>query len=123
MKDATPVATVAVSDLDRAKAFYSGRLGLAEKDGIPGEVAIYASNGTKLMVYRSTYAGTNQATAVSWSVPDVDATVKDLKAKGVAFEHYDMPGATHDGDVHVMGEMRIAWFKDPDGNIHALMKA
>ena len=44
-----------------------------------------------------------------------------LKAKGVTFEHYDMPGMTREGDVHVGGKMKAAWFKDPDGNIHALV--
>jgi hypothetical protein len=54
---------------------------------------------------------------VTWSVDDVDAEVKELKKKGVAFEHYEMPGSTLEGDVHVFGDMRVAWFKDPDGNI------
>ena len=49
---------------------------------------------------------------------DVDKVAAALKEKGVRFEQYDnMPGATRDGDIHVMGEMRAAWFKDPDGNI------
>jgi predicted lactoylglutathione lyase len=43
--------------------------------------------------------------------------VEQLKAKGVTFEHYDMPGVELQGDVHVMGDMHAAWFKDPDGNI------
>ncbi len=47
----------------------------------------------------------------------MDAEVKALKNKGVAFEHYEMPGSTLEGDVHVFGDMRVAWFKDPDGNI------
>jgi hypothetical protein len=46
-----------------------------------------------------------------------NAIVGWLKAKDVAFEHYDLPGLTRDGDVHFGGGMRVAWFKDPDGNI------
>jgi len=64
-------------------------------------------------------ASSNQATAATWFVDDVDQIVKDLKAKGVVFEHYDMPETTRKGDVHVAGSMRAAWFKDPDGNILA----
>jgi hypothetical protein len=54
-------------------------------------------------------------------VPDVDGTVRDLKAKGVTFERYDLPAMTHEGDVHVAGHLRAAWFKDPDGNILSLV--
>jgi hypothetical protein len=69
-------------------------------------------------VYRSKYAGTNQATALTWVVgDDVESAVKALKAKGISFEHYDMPDMTLEGDVHIGGNMKVAWFKDPDGNI------
>ena len=73
-------------------------------------------------VFRSQYAGTSQATAVTWVVgEDMQSVVQALKAKGVTFEHYDMPGLTREGDLHVGGKMKAAWFKDPDGNIHALV--
>jgi hypothetical protein len=69
-------------------------------------------------VYRSKYAGTNQATALTWVVGDeVENVVESLKAKGVSFEHYDMPDITREGDVHIGGNMKVAWFRDPDGNI------
>jgi hypothetical protein len=71
-----------------------------------------------LNVYRSQYAGTNRATAVTWLVgDDVEGVVRALKAKGVTFEHYDMPNMKREGDNHVAGDMKVAWFKDPDGNI------
>jgi hypothetical protein len=71
-----------------------------------------------LNVYTSQEAGTNKATAVTWAVGDqVKDVVRALKAKGVAFEHYDMPDTTLQGDIHVAGDMKVAWFKDPDGNI------
>ncbi|HST08217.1 MAG TPA: hypothetical protein VLJ83_08585 [Gemmatimonadaceae bacterium] len=47
--------------------------------------------------------------------------MRALKAKGVAFEHYDFPGMTLKGDVHIMGDMKAAWLKDPDGNILAIV--
>jgi hypothetical protein len=81
------------------------------------EVVIFQSGSSKLNVYRSDFAGTNKATAVTWAVDDVEAEVEALRDKGVTFEHYDMPNTKVVGDVHVMGDMHVAWFKDPDGNI------
>jgi hypothetical protein len=54
---------------------------------------------------------------VTWTVDDVNDEVAALRTKGVVFEHYDMPGMTREGDVYVAGDMKVAWFKDPDGNI------
>jgi hypothetical protein len=69
-------------------------------------------------VYRSKYAGTNQATALTWVVGEgVESVVEALKAKGISFEHYDMLEIRREGDVHIGGNMKVAWFKDPDGNI------
>ena len=118
-KDA--IATVAVTDLAKAKAFYENTLGLEPVEGDEGSVQGYRAGSSTLLVYESSYAGTNKATAVTWPVgDDLDAVIRDLKAKGVTFEHYDMPGAKHDGDVHDFGKLRVAWFKDPDGNIFNL---
>jgi hypothetical protein len=79
------------------------------------------SGNTRVLVYHSQYAGTNKATAATWMVSDIESLVKDLKAKGVSFEHYDMPGVTRKGDIHLAGPLKNAWFKDPDGNIIALV--
>jgi catechol 2,3-dioxygenase-like lactoylglutathione lyase family enzyme len=115
-KDAFP--NVAVKDLERARKFYEGTLGLEKVNEEGDEVIAFKSGHSTLLVYRSEHAGTNKATAVTWTVgPDVEREVRDLKAKGVKFERYDMPGAKHEGDVHVFGDMKVAWFKDPDGNI------
>jgi hypothetical protein len=48
---------------------------------------------------------------------DIADIVRGLKGKGVSFEHYDMPGINREGDLHIVGDMKVAWFKDPDGNI------
>ena len=81
-------------------------------------MVVYESGDTLINVYRSQFAGTNKATAVTWTVGDeIGSIAKALKAKGVAFEHYDMPGTTLEGDIHVGYGMKVAWFKDPDGNI------
>jgi catechol 2,3-dioxygenase-like lactoylglutathione lyase family enzyme len=115
------VATVAVKDLQVAARFYEGKLGLKRSGSEDSEAVSYKTGKSSLLVYRSTYAGTNKATAATWVAGDVEAVVRDLKAKGVAFEHYDLPGMTRQGDVHVGGDMKAAWFKDPDGNILAIV--
>ena len=116
------VATAAVKDLTTAKAFYADKLGLTQIGAEGEEAATYRSGGdTTLLVYRSQYAGHNHATAVTWNVDNIQDLVRDLKAKGVVFEHYDMPGAKVDGDVYSFGDLHNAWFKDPDGNIHSLV--
>lgn len=116
------IATVAVRNLKAAKKFYEGTLGLKRADSPQPEPPVYQAGKFRLLVYESRYAGTNQATAVTWDVgADMEKVVQDLKGKGVVFEHYDLPEMTRKGDVHVAGRMKAAWFKDPDGNIHALV--
>jgi|SRR5687768_14617639 len=118
LNDKSAVANVAVRNLKTARTFYAETLGLKQVDAEGDEVIVYKSGGSKINVYRSDYAGTNKATAVTWVVGDeLDEIVRTLKEKGVKFEHYDMPGMQRKGDVHVAGDMKVAWFKDPDGNI------
>jgi len=117
--DAIP--TVAVKNLAAAKKFYEGTLGLKQIDAEGEEVVVYQNGSSRLNVYRSQFAGTNKATAVTWPVDDVEDEVRALKSKGVAFEHYDMPDMKREGDVHVGGDIRVAWFKDPDGNILSIV--
>ncbi|WP_112662116.1 VOC family protein [Microvirga flavescens] len=118
LKDRDAIANLAVKDLARAKKFYEDTLGLVQVDAEDEELIVFKSGNTTINVYRSQYAGTNQATAVTWMVgDDVEGVVRALKAKGVAFEHYDMPDMTLEGDLHVAGDLKVAWFKDPDGNI------
>jgi catechol 2,3-dioxygenase-like lactoylglutathione lyase family enzyme len=116
--DKDAAATLAVSDLQRARDFYENTLGLTPVQEPPGGI-LYKSGNSVVLVYPSEYAGTNQATAASWAAgADFDGIVADLSAKGVAFEHYDdLPDTTREGDVHIAGEFKAVWFKDPDGNI------
>ena len=120
--DRDAVATVAVRDLDAAERFYGGTLGLAVSDAEEPDVVIYRSGTSSIMVYVSQHAGTNKATAVTWGVGnDLEAIVQHLRGKGVTFEHYDLPGTTREGDIHVAGDIKVAWLKDPDGNILSIM--
>lgn len=111
-------AIVAVGDLDRARDFYSNVLGLALTDeGKEEGVLVYKSGTTKLVVYRSEYAGTNRANAVVWGVgEELDSIAAALEAKGAAFEHYPDIGPL-DGNIHHAGGAKLVWIKDPDGNI------
>ena len=118
--DKLAAATIAVSDMKRARAFYEGVLGLNVTQDLGGAV-IYGSGASAVFVYQSEFAGTNKATSATWGVGDAfDDVVQALRDKGVTFEQYDdLPDTTRDGDVHSFADtgMRAVWFKDPDGNI------
>ena len=120
LSDKDAVATVAVKSLESARKFYEQTLGLT-KVMENTEVLAFKSGRSTLFVYRSQFAGTNKATAVTWVTDEVEDVVKTLKSRGVSFEHYDLPGMTRQGDLHVAGTMKTAWFKDPDGNILSLV--
>ncbi|HEX3128699.1 MAG TPA: VOC family protein [Thermoanaerobaculia bacterium] len=117
------IATVAVKDIKAARRFYEDKLGLAPAQDESHGVITYKTGGTTMVVYTSEFAGTNKATSVTWGVgQDFDANVEALRSKGVSFEHYDgLPQVTREGDVHRVGDLKLAWFKDPDGNIHHLI--
>ena len=117
LRDTDAIATIAVKDLRAAARFYEETLGLNRGRTEGADAIAFASGDTTINVYRSSFAGTNKATALTWAVDDVDDVVRTLKSKGVKFEHYDLPDTKRDGDVHVSGNIRVAWFKDPDGNI------
>ena len=118
--DATPM--IAVKDIDRAKEFYSDKLGLKPFQEMGGEFFMLKSGDTTLNVYKSEFAGTNKATALTFDVDDIDAEVRELKGKGISFEHYDVQGLKADGDIYSGEGMKTAWFKDPDGNILSLVE-
>jgi catechol 2,3-dioxygenase-like lactoylglutathione lyase family enzyme len=119
-KDVT--ATIAVKDIERARHFYQDVVGLKPLPASEPGVVPFKSGASSVLVYQSDLAGTNRATAATWMVDDeLEDTVRTLKSKGVTFEHYDMPGVKRQGDLHVTGKSRAAWFKDPDGNIIALV--
>lgn len=124
LKDRNSSAIVAVSDLERAKVFYEDILGLTlESGGVDDGVLSFRTGHTSLGVYRSDYAGTNRANAVTWEMKgDLVEVVDDLRSKGVTFEHYPDLGLTVNADIHEAGPAKLVWFKDPDGNILHLIE-
>ena len=119
-KDA--LATIPVKSVKEARRFYADVLGLTVEETPEKGVFGLKSGATKILVYESQFAGTNKATAATWIVgKDLDAIVAALKGRGVTFEHYNFPGTTLKGDIHEAGRTRVAWLKDPDGNILSLV--
>ncbi len=112
-------ANIATRDLEAARRFYVDILGLEQVGSEGDELIVLRSGPTAVNVYRSDYAGTNRATALTWDTDAaLDGLVQALRERGVRFEHYpDLPGLQLQGDVHVAGHMKLVWFKDPDGNI------
>jgi len=121
LANANAVATVGVRDVAKAREFYGKVLGLRECGGDgPAEVLMFESGSSQIQVYRSDYAGTNQATAITWDVGDrIEEVAAALKEKGARFEHYSFEGMRLEGDIHVIDamNMKAVWLKDPDGNI------
>jgi extradiol dioxygenase family protein len=112
------MATIAVRDLEAAREFYGQKLGLQQLESGEEEVLSFQSGAAVLVVYVSKFAGTNQATSATWAVgEEFDAIMKTLSGNGVVFEHYDMPGLEFENGVHMAGDFKGAWFKDPYGNI------
>lgn len=112
-------ANVPVSDVDEAIAYYEGKLGLTLLER--GEEQPYArfsgAGQTKLGVYKSATARQARHSLASFVVDDVRSVVDALRASGVAFEEYDLPGMKTKDGVATIGDTRAAWLKDPDGNI------
>lgn len=111
-----PYAMLAVSDMDRAKAWYREKLGLVPKQEDPGG-AWFEVAGGGFGLFPTPYAGTAKNTVMEWSVDDIDTVVEHLRGRGVTFERFDAPGIEWEGDIASMdGTHRGVWFKDSEGN-------
>jgi len=120
MLRAAPIrAYIPVSDLSRARNFYEKTLGLAPKEQYAGGV-IYECGGAEVFMYPTKNAGTSKASQAFWQVEDVEAEVAGLKARGVVFEEYNMPGIRTKNSIATGGGAKTAWFKDTEGNILAV---
>jgi catechol 2,3-dioxygenase-like lactoylglutathione lyase family enzyme len=116
-------ASIAVADMERAEAFYEGRLGLTgTRDPDDGSHRYTCGDGTSLHVYESpAHAGNATATRATWYVTDLERIVDELTDNGVMFERYDDDRLqTDERGVHFRSGGKVAWFKDPDGNTFAV---
>ena len=122
LQDAPMYSYIPAKDVARAREFYERRIGLKPKQEIAGGIVYEFGKGTACFLYPSPNAGTSQASQAFWDVKDVEREVEELKARGVVFERYDMPGADENGIV-TAGGAKAAWFKDSEGNIMALIQS
>ena len=115
-------AYIPAKDIVRARRFYEQTLGFTPGREVAGGVTYQFGDHTACFLYPTPNAGTSRASQAFWQVDDVEREVADLKARGVTFEEYDMPGLkTHNG-IATGGGAKSAWFKDPEGNILAVVQ-
>jgi catechol 2,3-dioxygenase-like lactoylglutathione lyase family enzyme len=123
LSDAEASAMIAVTDVSQAKSFYGNTLGLNIGEERPTGLRFECGRGTFIIVYPSPSAGTTRSTVAGFQVDDLDATMADLRSRGVKFENYDSPGLKTKDGVAELGphRVRVSWFKDPDGNILSIV--
>ena len=110
-------------DVARARQFYEQKLGLKPKEETAGGVVYEFGEHTACFLYPTPNAGTSKASQAFWQVEDIEREVTELKARGVRFEEYDMPGAKTENGIVSAGGAKSAWFKDSEGNIMALIQS
>ena len=123
LSDAKVEPAVPVSDMAKAKEFYEGKLGLSGGRGIgDGGITYPCGGGREIHIYPSPgNAGKSGGTVAGWEVDDLEKTVDELTANGVSFEQLDSdPIKTNEKGIAELGDDRVAWFKDPDGNVHGI---
>ena len=120
LKHAPIVPYIPVADVNRARRFYEGKVGLKPREEYAGGVIYECGNGSWVFMYPSGGAGTSKASTAFWAVDDVVAEVAELKARGVVFEEYDLPGIKTVNSIATAGGAKTAWFKDSEGNILAV---
>jgi len=122
LQDAPMYAYIPAKDMARARQFYEEKVGLKPSQETNGGVVYEFGKGTACFLYPTPNAGTSQASQAFWSVADVDREIEALKARGVVFEDYDMPGERSAAGAITAGGAKAAWFKDSEGNIMALIQ-
>src|SRR6266850_7383043 len=122
LKNAPVVPYIPASNIARARRFYEEKVGLVPREEIAGGVVYECGNRSWIFLYPSGGAGTSKASQAFWQVADVEAEVAELRAKGVVFEEYNMPGLETVNGIATAGGNKAAWFKDTEGNILALIE-
>ena len=123
LQDSPLYAYFPAQDIARARRFYEDKLGFRPQQEIAGGIVYAFANGTAAFLYLTPNAGTSKASQAFWQVDDVEGEVAALKARGVIFENYDMPGEKSPSGAITAGGAKAAWFKDSEGNIMALIQA
>ena len=123
LQDAPLYAYLPAQDVARARRFYEEKLGFRPKQEIAGGIVYAFANGTAAFLYATPNAGSSKASQAFWQVDDVEREVAALKARGVVFENYDMPGEKSASGVITAGGAAAAWFKDTEGNILAIIQS
>jgi predicted enzyme related to lactoylglutathione lyase len=122
LQDAPMFSYIPARDVARARQFYEQKLGFKPKQEVAGGIVYEFGDHTACFLYPTPNAGTSQASQAFWQVSDVEREVAELKARGVQFEDYDMPGKKSSTGVLTAGGARAAWFKDSEGNIMAIIQ-
>jgi len=120
LKNAPVIPYIPVANVARARKFYEEKVGLKPKQEYAGGVIYECGNGSWVFMYPSPGAGSSKASTAFWAVDDVVAEVAELKARGVTFEEYQMPGIKMENSIATGGGAKTAWFKDTEGNILAV---
>ena len=113
-------AALPATDLERAKRFYTDKLGLIPESEGPDGLFYRCGGTTRFLVFPSGGTASGTHTQMTWNTPDIEATVADLKARGVVFEEYDLPEVKTINGVATLGESKGTWFYDSEGNLLAL---
>lgn len=122
LQESPMYAYIPARDMARARKFYEEKLGLKPKDENAGGVTYQFGKDTACFLYPTPHAGTSKASQAFWQVEDVEREVRELRARGVEFEEYVMPGMKIEDGIATGGGARAAWFRDSEGNILALVQ-
>jgi catechol 2,3-dioxygenase-like lactoylglutathione lyase family enzyme len=122
LQDSPMFAYIPAKDVSRARKFYEDKLGFRPRREEAGGVVYEFRDHTACFLYPTPNAGTSRASQAFWQVDDVAREVAELKARGVKFEEYDMPGVKTENSIATAGGAKAAWFKDTEGNILAVIQ-
>jgi len=112
--------TLPTSDVDRLRTWYEGVLGFTPMAVRPGAVLYRAGAGSVFAISKGSALSSGTHTQMAFTVDDIEAEVADLQARGVVFEAYELPKTVH--GIATIGAGRAGWFKDPDGNLLAVIQ-
>jgi catechol 2,3-dioxygenase-like lactoylglutathione lyase family enzyme len=115
-------STIPAADLGRARRWYEERLGFVPIRELPGGLMYEAAEGTRFVIYPTPNAGQSPNTLMGFATSDIEAEVRELKARGVVFEDYDFPTLKTVDSIATTGPTRAAWFRDSEGNIIGIVQ-